>query len=130
MRRTVPIFLALALTSVSVAGCWPFGGDEPTPQQKFMEALGRGQSAQASRIWLEMTPEERVAFSRSEGLKPAADPQKVQEDVIRRFMMKSGQVSSDVGVEQITPPTGGGLQELPRYLNDAPSSTSDSPRPQ
>jgi len=130
MRRIAAIVFALALTTIGIAGCWPFGSDEPAPQQKFLEALSRGQSAQASRIWLSMTPQERVAFSRSEGLKRAADPEKVQEDVIKRFMMRSGQVSSDAGIEQITPPTGGGLPDLPTYLNDAPSATSNSPRPQ
>jgi hypothetical protein len=113
------IGIALLFGTFSAAGCWPFGSDEPTAQQRFLEALNRGQAAQASQIWLRMTPEERVEFSHSEGIKPAGDPEKVQEDVIKRFMLESGQVTSDAGIEQVTPPAGGSLQDLPRYLNES-----------
>ncbi len=115
MKRALGIVLLLG--TLSAAGCWPFGSDEPTAQQKFLEALNRGQAAQASQIWLRMTPEERVEFSHSEGIKPAADPEKVQEEVIKHFMLKSGEVTSDVGIEQVMPPAGGSLQDIPRYLS-------------
>jgi hypothetical protein len=58
--------------AVSLAGCGLFHHAE-TPQQQFTEALERGNSPQASYIWNNMSAEDRVRFSRGEGVKPVID---------------------------------------------------------
>ncbi len=55
-RRAAATALILA-----VSGCSLFGGG-PTPQQQFLDALNRGNSAEASQIWLTMTPGDRDKF--------------------------------------------------------------------
>jgi len=54
MFRRAAVFAIMLAAS---AGCSLFGSGE-TPQQKFLDALNRGNSAQASQIWLTMTPED------------------------------------------------------------------------
>ncbi len=41
-----------------------------SPQQEYTEALMRGNSMQASQVWLNMSPEDRMKFARGEGLQP------------------------------------------------------------
>jgi len=45
-----------------------------TPQQQFTEALGRGDSAQASYLWNNMNAQDRAKFERGEGITPQANP--------------------------------------------------------
>lgn len=57
---------------MSIAGCGLSHHGE-TPQQQFTEALGRGDSVQASYIWNNMSAKDRAKFERSEGISPRAD---------------------------------------------------------
>jgi hypothetical protein len=86
-----------------------------TPQQQFLEALKRGNSAQASQVWLHMDPEERVKFERGQGLQPAQTPKEMQQEVMRRAMEQSADDAPDQS--SVTPALGGDLGNLPRYLN-------------
>lgn len=87
-----------------------------TPQQQFLEALKRGNSAQASQIWLQMSPEERIKFERGQGLQPAQSPKEMQQEVMRRAMEESAGEPPDES-SAAPPAPGGGLNDLPHYLN-------------
>lgn len=96
-----------------------------TPQQQFLEALKRGNSAQASQVWLHMNPEERVKFERGQGLQPAQTPKEVQQEVMRRAMEESADDTPDQSSE--TPALGGELGNLPRYLNSPQAGGGANP---
>ncbi len=70
MVRASGVVLMLALAAMTVGGCSHHSAE--TPQQQFLEALKRGNSAQASQIWLHMSPEQRVMFERGQGLQARA----------------------------------------------------------
>ena len=63
---------AAAAIAVNVAGCALFHHGE-TPQQQFTEALGRGDSVQASYIWNNMSAQDRAKFERGEGVSAPTD---------------------------------------------------------
>jgi len=114
-RRAAAIGLILALS-----GCSLFGGG-PTPQQQFLDALNRGNSAQASQIWLGMTPDDRDKFRRGEGMTPA-----VSSDEVTRLLNQQG-VDTDQGQVTIGPHTGAGLLDLPAAAAPAPAAPAPSP---
>jgi hypothetical protein len=116
--------IALAIT---LGGC--SHNQAETPQQQFLEALKRGNSAQASQIWLNMSPEQRVEFERGQGIQPAMSPKEMQQDVMRRVMERASDDESDQPADEtISPPSGGGLNDLPQYLKSAePSAGGASP---
>jgi len=113
--RASGVALVIALAA-ALGGC--SHNQAETPQQHFLEALKRGNSAQASQIWLQMTPEERVKFERGQGLQPAMSPKEMQQDVMRRVMEEAAGDAPDQ--PSVTPPSGGGLSDLPQYLKSAP----------
>jgi len=123
--RASGVALVIAL-AVALGGC--SHNQAETPQQQFLEALKRGNSAQASQIWLKMSPDERVKFERGQGLQPATSPKDLQQEVMRRAMEEAAGDEADHPSEQsITPPSGGGLNDLPQYLKSAQPSGGASP---
>jgi hypothetical protein len=116
------VTLAIALCAAILCGC---SHEAKTPQQQFLEALKRGNSAQASQIWLQMDPEERVKFERGQGLQPAQSPKEMQQEVMRRAMEESAGEGSDES--STTQSLGGGLGDLPHYLNSEQAGGGASP---
>ena len=57
----------LFILAIAFSGCWPF--NRTPPQQEYFNALKIGNSAQASQIWLRMTPDQRAKFRRGEGIR-------------------------------------------------------------
>jgi hypothetical protein len=114
MFRRAAVFAIMLAAS---AGCSLFGSGE-TPQQKFLDALNRGNSAQASQIWLTMTPEDRNRFRRGEGLTPAMPP-----DQVAKVLNEQG-VSGDAGSATIAPNSGATLLDLQKAAASAPPATS------
>ena len=114
---------ALILLMAAMAGC--AHQSETTPQQQFLEALKRGNSAQASQIWLHMSPEQRVMFERGQGLQPAQSPKQVQMEVMRRALEEA----NGEGPEEppATPPLGGALGNLPELLNSQQAGGGANP---
>ena len=95
------------------SGCWPF--NHTPPQQDFFNALKMGNSAQASQIWLQMTPDQRAQFRRGEGIRPSVSHGDVEQAIDQHYeQADDGNTSNHV---QLTPNLGGGLQDLPSYLN-------------
>ncbi|HUY27377.1 MAG TPA: hypothetical protein VMV27_08150 [Candidatus Binataceae bacterium] len=97
-----------------MAGCWPFAHRGPTPQQQYLDALNHGHSAQASQIWLTMTPEDREKWARSEGLSPQTSPGEIKNQIMQHYQDQAGgEQEGQSGVTQIQPAQGAGLQNLP-----------------
>ncbi len=94
-----PKFLFLIASTIILAGCW----HRETDQQKFMEAMTHGNSAQASQIWLNMDAKSRADFSHSEGMQPTLSPGEVKKQLTQHYMDKTGATDSDETIEQPTP---------------------------
>lgn len=110
--------LLIAFAMLAVSGCWPFGHHGPSPQQQYAEALMHGNAMAASQIWLNMTPEDRLKFSRGEGIAP--DPAQA-EDAKRQILnhyeseMQGEAGEASAPMEQSVPtPLGQALQSLPQ----------------
>lgn len=68
--------------SVGTAGCSLFHHGDP-PQQQFMNALNRGNGAEANTVWLKMSAKDRSNLSHSIGFK-----QKIDKDDVGRALLK------------------------------------------
>ncbi len=107
--------MMLWLLAAGLGACSWF--HHPTPQQQMFDALNRGNAAEASHIWLSMSPKDRMKFSRGEGLKPAVPPEQMVK------MLSEMQPDDMQGQVTIKPPEGGGtLMDLPKLA--APHSTA------
>jgi hypothetical protein len=105
------ITLTFACT-IALAGC-----SHETQQQKFMDAISHGNSAQASQIWLHMDAQSRADFSHNEGMTPNTSPDDVKKQVMQHYQDKmGGHEDSDGSVENPTPNViPGGLESLPEW---------------
>ncbi len=95
------------------AGCWPFGHRGPTPQQQLYNALNRGDSAQASQIWLGMSDDDRAKWIRGEGFAMQAPSDELKKQIAQHY--RQGAVSSDTPGTIVVPNPaagGAGLQQL------------------
>jgi hypothetical protein len=128
--KTKPkIVIVMASAAIFLAGCWPFHKRE-TDQQKFMEALNHGNSAQASQIWLGMDAESRAGFAHSQGMRPSLSPDEVKKQLTQHYLEKMGNGDNEETVEQPTPNVHlGGLESLPEYVepSGAPPQTVTVP---
>lgn len=112
--------LAIAV-ALSAAGCWPWHGK--SPQQQYAEALMRGNAMEASQLWLNMSPENRMKFSRGEGI--TADPAS-QDEVRRQILthyenqMEGGPRNAEEMEEQIPTGLGASIQRLPEAAASSP----------
>jgi hypothetical protein len=125
-RLKATLTLASLLGCACVAsGCWPF--NRTPPQQNFFNALKMGNSAQASQLWLQMTPDQRAQFGRGEGIRRSVSHSDVQQAINQHYeQADDGTTSNSV---QLTPDLGGGLQDLPSYFkaDGENSNTQTSP---
>ena len=84
--RIGPAWGLCALAGV-LAGC-ALLQRTPTPQQRFIAALSRGNGAQAASIWRAMTPQQRLEFARSQGVTASAPESEVRDAVLRTLQEK------------------------------------------
>ncbi len=106
--------IAALACAFALSGCWPFGHSGPTPQQQYLDALNHGHSAEASQIWLNMSPDDRAKWARSEGVSPQVSPDEIKKQVMQHYQDEAGsEQEGDSGVTQIVPAGGAGLQNLP-----------------
>jgi hypothetical protein len=106
---------------VSASGCFLF--HKKSPQQEYTEALMRGNSMQASQVWLHMSPDDRMKFARGQGFQPDDSYKKdVQHQIMNHYQDKAGGGSdNDEQVQQQIPtPLGASLKDLPA-ASEAPS---------
>lgn len=116
-RRALRGFIAVApliAGMITLGGCWPF--NRTPPQQEYFNALKIGNSAQASQLWLQMTPEQRAKFERGEDIRPSVSHNDVQQAIDEHYSEQQDDSSTPKHIE-LTPDLGGGLQNLPSYLN-------------
>lgn len=76
----------------------------------------RGNSMEASQVWLHMSPDDRMKFARGEGITP--DKQSRQKDVQQMLMnhaneSSEGSSKAEQMEEQMPTPLGASLQQLP-----------------
>jgi hypothetical protein len=107
----------LAVCAIAFGGCWPF--NRTPPQQEYFNALKIGNSAQASQIWLQMSPDQRAQFERGEGIRPSTSPKSVQQAIDEHYYSEQNDDGSAPKQVELAPGTGtgAGLQDLPSYLN-------------
>ncbi len=110
--RSSILLLTLVLSAAS--GCFLF--HKKSPQQEYTEALMRGNSMQASQVWLNMSPEDRMKFARGEGFQPDESTKKdVQQMMMNHYENQSGEGPSTAEQmeEQMPTPLGASLKDLP-----------------
>jgi hypothetical protein len=74
----------------------------------------RGNSMQASQLWLNMSPDDRMKFARGEGFHADQSTKKdVQQMMVNHYADKSGAETGEQMQEQMPTPLGASLQELP-----------------
>ncbi len=119
MRNSMPskikptLVLLIAAFAIALAGCW----HRETDQQKFIEAMNHGNSAQASQIWLNMDEKSRADFSHSQGMQPNMSPDEMKKQVTQHYQDEMGDNNSDQTVERPAPYVHlGGLQSLPDWV--------------
>ncbi len=129
MNRIVAAAL-LCLLDLSAHGCSLFHHGEPQ-QQKFMNALNRGNGAEASQVWLKMNAKDRSNLSHNIGFKAHVDKDDIGRALLKHQQeeaAKSGEDpdttmsagdNGDSDSQQIEipgfdgDPTAGGLSNLP-----------------
>jgi hypothetical protein len=111
--RSSILLLTIVLSAAS--GCSLF--HKKSPQQQYTEALMRGNSMQASQVWLNMSPEDRMKFARGEGFQPDESTQKkdVQQMMMNHYANQSGEGpgTAEQMEQQIPTPLGASLKDLP-----------------
>jgi hypothetical protein len=121
---TRPSTLLLAVVLAASSGCFLF--HKKSPQQEYTEALMRGNSMQASQVWLNMSPDDRMKFARGEGFQPdqAAQKKDVQQMMMKHYENQSGEgtAGAEQTQEQMPTPLGASLQQLPGGESSAPAN--------
>jgi redox-sensitive bicupin YhaK (pirin superfamily) len=119
-----PSALLLAIILLGSSGCFLF--HKKSPQQEYTEALMRGNSMQASQVWLNMSPEDRMKFARGEGIQPDQATQKkdIQQMMMKHSENQSGEASGNTAQmeEQVPTPLGASLQQLPGIDSSSPAN--------
>ena len=105
---------SIVTCAIAIAGCW----SHETQQQKFVDAMDHGNSAQASQIWLHMDAKSRADFSHNEGMTPNTSPDDVKKQVMQHYQDKlGGDEDNDESVDKPTPNVHlGGLESLPEWV--------------
>jgi hypothetical protein len=116
----------LIACAMTLGGCWPF--NRTPAQQEYFNALKIGNSAQASQLWLQMTPDQRAKFERGEGIRPSVSHNDVQQAIDEHYAQQDDDGSAPKHVD-LTPNLGGGLQDLPSYLNANGAAGAPQPAP-
>jgi len=116
--------VALAVCALAISGCWPF--NRTTPQQKYFNALKAGNSAEASQLWLQMSPDQRAEFERGEGIQPNAVHNDVQQAIDEHYIE---QEDDGAAPKQVRLVPNAGLQNLPSYLKTNGATGAPQPAP-
>jgi hypothetical protein len=145
ITRIVSVALVCVLGACAF-GCSLFHRGEP-PQQKFLNALNRGNGAEASQIWLTMSAKDRANLSHNVGLKPEVQKADIERALLRHQSEEAAKNGDDTDAEmsdidegdinsqQIElpgldgDPNAGSLSNLPLYntLQQAAPATESDP---
>jgi hypothetical protein len=112
----------LCLLGLGVQGC------HDSSQQQFMNALNRGNGAQASQLWLKMSAKDRSNFSHNIGFKNTANKDDIEKALLKHQQDEakkededpddlSAGDSGDSDSQQVEVPdiSAGGLSNLPAF---------------
>ena len=88
-----------------------------------------GNSAQASQLWLQMTPDQRAKFERGEDIRPSVSNKDVQQAIDEHYSEQDDDGSAPKHVDLAPPGAGAGLQDLPSYLNANGATGAPQPAP-
>jgi hypothetical protein len=110
---------SIVACAVALAGC-----SSETQQQKFVDAMNHGNSAQASQIWLHMDAQSRLDFSHSQGMQPDVSSDDVKKQVMQHYKDEvekpdggGEEGGSGQSVDNPAPMVHlGGLQSLPEWV--------------
>jgi len=86
---------ALLAVALGGAGCSLFHHNAPTAQQKFVEALERGNGPEANQIWLHMNAKERADWSHSTGMKPDVSKEDIENKLMHHAQEQADQDGDD-----------------------------------
>lgn len=124
---------AIAVCLIALAGC-----SSKTPQQKFVDAMNHGNSAQASQIWLHMNAKDREAFAHNQGMSPNTSPDDIKKQITQHYVdkMTGAENSENEGGETVENPLPapsvhlGGLESLPEWVgpSGAPPQAATLPK--
>jgi redox-sensitive bicupin YhaK (pirin superfamily) len=112
--KTPSSIMLLAILLSAISGCSYF--HKESPQQQYTEALMRGNSMQASQIWLNMSADDRMKFARGEGVTPDEESTKKNiEQMMTNHQNQSGEGPSNAEQieEQMPTPLGASIRDLP-----------------
>jgi hypothetical protein len=82
---------ALLVVATGIGGCSLFHHNSPSTQQKFIEALERGNGPEANQIWLRMNEKERADWSHSVGMKPNVSKENIEAKLMRHAQEQADQ---------------------------------------
>jgi redox-sensitive bicupin YhaK (pirin superfamily) len=112
MKTRLTISAVLGLMAIAASGCWY----KKSSQQQYTEALMRGNSMQASQVWLNMSQEDRMKFARGEGIKPDDSSGKDEQQIMNHYrdeMGEEGPSTAEEMEQQMSTPLGSSLRQLP-----------------
>jgi hypothetical protein len=89
--RACIVFAAPFVVAMGIGGCSLFHHDTPSTQQKFIEALERGNGPEANEIWLKMNAKERADWSHSVGMKPNVSKENIEAEVMKHAQQQADQ---------------------------------------
>jgi hypothetical protein len=92
----VRLLAALAGVVAGVTGCSLFH-HSASPQQQFMGAVQRGNSAQASQLWLKMSAADRANFAHGIGFKPDTSKADLKAELTRHQRAMEAAANADSG---------------------------------
>jgi hypothetical protein len=98
--------LAVIAIVLGTGGCSLFHHNQPTAQQKFIEALEHGNGPEANQIWLHMTDKERADWSHSEGMKPDFSKEDIENKLMQHAQEQADKDNDDSSDDSGTPQDG------------------------
>ena len=133
--------MLVCLLGLSAWGCSLFHHGDSQPQQ-FMNALNRGDSAQASQLWLTMNAKDRANLTHGMGFKNTPSKDDVGRAMLKAHQKEEAKERADnpddprnnatyegdddsPQVEIPDSPTGGGLANLPMFNTPAPAPITE-----
>src|ERR1700692_4922070 len=111
----------ISFLSIAASGC--FLWHSKSPQQQYTEALMRGNSMEASQVWLNMSAEDRMKFARGEGINPDDSVAKdAQQQIMNHYQDETGEGPSNAEEmeQQMSTPLGASLKQLPGASGTSP----------
>ena len=122
---------SIAVCAIALAAC---SGE--TQQQKFVDAMNHGNSAQASQIWLHMSAKNREDFAHNQGMSPNTSPDDIKKQITQHYAEKMGGDGGENEGETIESPVSapsvhlGGLESLPEWVGPtgAPPEAATLPK--